>query len=167
MKTSFTFFDIVALICIIVPAVRCLFRGFTKEILSLVGIIGGIVLGRMLSVSVGSMFGAWIHYEWAMKAIGFVVVYFVFNTICSIAALILSKLMKKTPLTTADRLGGLALGAVKGFLVVGVFVLLVNGISGSIDHSFLKTSFIARPALGFMKLLTGIVIPAAKHAATL
>jgi membrane protein required for colicin V production len=167
MKTSFTFFDIVALICIIVPAVRCLFRGFTKEILSLVGIIGGIILGRMFCGPVGSLFGSWVHYDWALRALGFVVVYFVVNTACSIASLILAKLMKKTPLTAADRLGGLALGVLKGILIVGVFVLLVNGIAGSIDHSFLKTSCFARPILSFMKLLTGIVIPAAKHAASI
>jgi membrane protein required for colicin V production len=165
MKTSFTTFDVIAIIAILVPAARCLFRGFTKEILSLIGLIGGIILGRMFCGPAGSLFHAWVKSQWALNAIGFVIVYFVINTACVVTSLFLSKLMRKTALSSVDRLGGFALGALKGVLIAGLFVLLVNSVAGSIDHSFLATSILARPLLGFMKLLTGIVIPAAKHAA--
>ncbi len=164
MKTGFTFFDFLTLAIILVPAVRCLFRGFTKEILSLGGLVGGLIFGRLLCGPVGAMFQTWVQNEYAQKAIGFVVVYLIINTSCIVAAYVLNRLMKKTPLTAADRLGGFALGALKGIFVVGLFVLLVNGISGSIDHSILKNSLFARPILVFMKFLTGLVFPAG-HAA--
>ena len=167
MKTTFTLFDVVAMIAILVPAVRCLFRGFTKEILSLAGMIGGIILGRMFCGQAGSFFHAWVQNQWALNAIGFVIIYFVINTACAAASYFLGKIMKKTVLSSADRLAGFALGALKGILIAGLFVLLVNGVAGSIDHSFLKTSIFARPLLSFMKLLTGLIIPAAKHAASI
>ncbi len=165
MKTGFTFFDFLATAIIIVPGVRCLFRGFTKEILSIGGLVGGLIFGRLLCGPVGAMFQTWVSNEYAQKAVGFVVVYIIINTACVIAAYLLTRLMKKTPLTAADRIGGFALGALKGIFIAGLFVLLVNGISGSIDHSILKNSILARPILTIMKLLTGLVFPSGHTAA--
>ena len=167
MKTALTTFDVFAIIVILIPAVRCLFRGFTKEILSLVGLLGGIILGRLFCGQVGSLFHNWVQNQWAINAIGFVLIYFIINTACVVASFLMSKFMKKTALTAVDRLGGFALGVLKGVLIAGVFVLIVNSIAGSIDHSFLATSILARPILVIMKLITGIVIPAAKHAAAI
>lgn len=155
-------FDIIALIVILIPAIKSLIKGFLKEIFETVGLVGGLILGRLLCVPVGSLFKAWISNEWAMKAVGFVVVYLIVFLACFIIQFVAKKAVNKVNLTTADRIGGFLVGAIKGMLLIGVFVLLVNGLTGSIDKSFLKDTYLARPLLGFMKIVTGIVIPTIK-----
>ncbi|HOX29201.1 MAG TPA: CvpA family protein, partial [bacterium] len=151
-------FDIIALIIIAAPGVRSMLRGFVKEAFSLGGIVVGLIAARLFHTQAAAFFKGWIKQDLFANALGYVSIYLAINVAAEVISFFLSKILKKAQLGAVDRLGGFAVGALKGLFVVGLFVMLVNGIAGSIDKSFLSGSLLARPILGFMKIITGVVI---------
>jgi membrane protein required for colicin V production len=153
------FFDMVGLVIISVMGLRCAMRGFIKEAFSLAGIVLGLILARALGHSIGAMYN--MSNVYISNAFGYATVLFAVILISAIAAWIISMTIKKTFLSLTDRLAGFAVGMAQGMLVVGLFVLVINGLAGSLDKSFLRDSIIAHPILGFMKFISGLILPGA------
>jgi len=159
---SFTVFDIVALVIILLLAIRCLIRGFVKEILSLAGIIGGVILGRLYADQAAEFFMPWVDKESVALVAGFAAICIGCVIVASLASWLISRVIRKSFLGWIDRLAGFIVGALQGLLITGVFVLVIYGIYGSLDKSFLKDSVLAGPMLDMMHFLSGLVVPAIK-----
>jgi membrane protein required for colicin V production len=152
-------FDAISLILIGVLGIRSAFRGFIKEIFSFVGIVMGIISARLYCHQAAEFFSVWIKNEYIASALGFALILFFIIIAMGAVSWIVFRIIKHTMLNPANHIAGFFVGAIQGMLIAGLFVLVVNGIAGSIDNSFLKSSFMAHPLLGFMKFISGIVLP--------
>ena len=116
--------DIIILIIVGLSAVISLFRGFVREVLSLVAWVAAF----------------WVAFTFTEQAAGFLVNYIELPSVRSIVAFVgllvvtliliglinflIAKLVDKTGLTGTDRFLGVLFGVVRGIAVVGILVLL-------------------------------------------
>ena len=154
---SFSVFDLIALGVMFLLALRCVFRGFIKEVFSLAGLVGGIILGRLYYQDAAGFFRPWIERDVIQNVLGFAVICIGVIVITGVASWLISLLIKRTFLGLLDRVAGFCVGAVQGLLLVGVFVMIVSAFAGSVDDSFLDDSVLVRPILSFMNFISGIV----------
>ncbi len=63
--------------------------------------------------------------EQAAPTIGFIVVFLAVFLAITVVGWLMSKLIKATPLDLADKLGGMAVGLLKGALIISVLLLLL------------------------------------------
>ena len=155
---SLTVFDIVALAVITLFGVRCLMRGFVKEVFSLAGIIGAVVLGRLYYQEAAEFFKPWVPGELQSNVLGFAAIALGVLLSASLASWLVFKLIHKTFLAVADRLGGLAVGILQGGLVMGIFLMVVVSVTGSLEKSFVADSVLAPYLLEFVRFLSGIIL---------
>jgi len=155
---TFTVFDIVTLVIVSLFALRCLLRGFVKEVFSLAGIIGAVVLGRLYYREAAEFFQPWVSGELQANVLGFAAICIIVLVSASLASWLVFKLVHKTFLGIADRLGGLAVGALQGVLAMGVFLLVVVSVTGSLEQSFVSDSVLAPWILEAVRYLSGIIL---------
>lgn len=157
-----TGFDTFALVVIGVLGTRSLLRGFFKELGSLAGIVGGVILARMFSGVVAGILKSFVKYEFAAQALAFAVICVVVGIAASVLTSTMAALVRKTGLGIMDRLGGFAVGALQGTILVGVVLLVGTAVSGGLlEKSFAAGSMFAPPILAFMKMLSGVVFTGA------
>lgn len=152
-------FDIIALLIIGALGVRSAFRGFVKEIFSFAGVIIGIIFARLYCHQAAAFLSVWIKNEYLASVAGFAMILFFTIIATGAVSWIVFRIIKHTLLNPANRIAGFFVGALQGMLIAGLFVLVVNGIAGSLDNSFLQSSILAHPLLGFVKFISGLVLP--------
>jgi membrane protein required for colicin V production len=155
---SLTGFDIFTLLLVGILGVRCMMRGFIKEVFTLAGLVASIILARMFSLPVGQMLFPSLKNAMAASAAGFVVVCFVVNLAATLASYLLAHVVQKIKLGPVDRIAGFCVGALQGMLVSGMLVLFAAGIAGKLESSFLKTSLFAPSLLKFMTFISGSIL---------
>ncbi|HOC91146.1 MAG TPA: CvpA family protein [bacterium] len=156
-SNTFTRFDIAALVIAGALAVRCMFRGFVKELFSLAGIIGGIFLARCLRSNAAELFFPDVEGKFLSETLGFALILVAVVSASTIGSWLISRIIKKSILGAFNRIGGLAIGALQGAILAGVFVAVVSGISGGLENSFLKDSFFAPVLLNMIQAISGII----------
>jgi len=115
---------------VIVLAARCFVRGFVHEVLSAasigVGLLAGLLLSNTVMQKVLARIGASVLPIEAQYAIAF--------ALCFIAGFIVMKIIERmiregleaSSLDIFDRILGLGLGIIEGFIVVGLFVVILK-----------------------------------------
>jgi len=109
--------DIVILVPIAINAFVGFGKGLIKMILSLVGIIIGVVLAGQFYDTVGSWFGFFGNEDIA-NVLGFILILGVVIVIAEILGTIIRKMVSITLLGWVDRLGGAVLGAFIGVIFI-------------------------------------------------
>ncbi|GAB6277801.1 MAG: CvpA family protein [Rectinema sp.] len=142
---------------VIILAARCFSRGFVHEVLTVasiaVGILAGLLLSNTVIVQILPKVGA--------STLPYQVQYIIAFLLCFIAGFILMKIIERMiregleaiSLDVFDRILGLVLGIVEGFIVVGLFIVILQ-IQSLVDvKSILANSM-------YVKLLDPIIEPA-------
>lgn len=121
------YLDIIIGIILIIFAIGGLKNGIIKEAFSLVAFIGGIYGAIRLSDLVGKWLGNVINLdpEW-MSVISFIIVFIALALLISWLGNLLAGLIENLNLGFIDKIGGLVFGIAKGFLLVGVMILLLD-----------------------------------------
>jgi membrane protein required for colicin V production len=121
------YLDIIIAIILILFAIGGLRNGIIKEAFSLVAFIGGIYGAFKLSTYVGELLAKLINVspEW-MVVISFIVVFIALALLISWLGNLLSDLFASLSLGFVDKLGGLVFGIAKGFLLIGVLILILD-----------------------------------------
>ncbi|MBW1695821.1 MAG: CvpA family protein [Deltaproteobacteria bacterium] len=102
---------------------RGLLRGFVKEVVSLIGILGGFYGACVYYVQVGKLLSRWLSHSPYLNFVSFFMVFVgVFISISLLGALI-RYLMDIVFLGWIDRILGAAVGTVKGILIVSLLLL--------------------------------------------
>ena len=119
-----TTFDLFAfgtiLFCIVLSAMR----GLMGEVFSFVGWLVALAIARFLAVDVSNfMFSSMQPRELAVVC-AFVATYFAARLMLAFTHQVFDLVIKKAHLSTLNRIGGAALGSLKGVLVVSITVLL-------------------------------------------
>ena len=118
--------DYAIIAVIAISALISVIRGFIREALSLItwGLASG--LGFLFAKPLGHYFAATIPHPTLRLAIGFAIIFLGVLILGAIINSIISTLVKKTGLSSTDRLLGIIFGLARGFLVVVILLMLTK-----------------------------------------
>ena len=142
---------------VIILAARCFVRGFIHEILSVASIALGILAGLLLSNTVILQILPKINAD----KLPYQAQYIIAFVLCFIAGFLLMKIIERmlrqgleaSNLDILDRILGLILGVAEGFIVVGLFIVILE-IQPIVDAKAILSNSL------YVKLLGPIVEPA-------
>jgi membrane protein required for colicin V production len=145
--------DIVILVCLVVPVFIGLKIGLIKAVLSLVGLIIGVVLASNLYKPLANIMG-FISNENVANIIAFIIILLVVMVAATIAVHLLKFIASITMLGWVDHLGG----AIFGFLLGAILwsALLATWVK-FFDTDLIKEAFIAGILLDKFPLILGLL----------
>ncbi len=134
-----TVVDVVVIFVIFLSALFSLIRGFVKEAISLATWIIAIWLAATFAPKLAAVLPNSIESEAVRQAVGFGVLFVLTLVIGAIINTLINQLVKKTGLSGADRIFGVAFGVLRGGLIVIVFVV-VGGMTPLPDTDWWQSS---------------------------
>lgn len=138
--------DILVIVTIILSAVIAFFRGFIREILTIIGVVGGLAgayfLGPKLIPIFRSMFGVGenaedgegkeaklfdlIPYELIADGLAYGSIFLIIVIVLSIISHFLASATKKSGLNVVDRSLGVLFGVLRGVVLLGLIYLPIH-----------------------------------------
>ena len=119
-----TVVDVILIVVIFLSALFSLIRGFVKESISLATWVIAIWLAATFAPKLADVLPLSIESEAVRQAIGFGVLFILSLVVGAVVNMLVSQVVKKTGLSTADRVFGVAFGALRGGLIIVVFVVI-------------------------------------------
>jgi membrane protein required for colicin V production len=121
-------FDLIVLSLVVILGLKGLFRGLTKELFGLVGIVGGVFVASRLAKSTGEIANSIIPVdnESTILLIGFIITLVIFWIIAYLLGVILEKVFSASGLGVFDRLLGFVFGAGKIFLLFAIIAYALS-----------------------------------------
>lgn len=106
--------------------VRGVFRGLVKELSSIVGVFGGFYGAYTYYPQLAKPLGHWISNAGYLNILSFLILFVVIYLLVSITGVMIKHLMNIVFLGWVDRIGGTLFGAVKGFLITAVVIMILT-----------------------------------------
>ena len=100
-------------------------RGFTRTVIGLCVFVFGLLLACWLYGSIGSMYSDYVSHRVIANFLGFVTVYAVIGIGGALIGWAMVKFYKTVGLNWLDRLLGVGIGLVRGFVIATVFVMVL------------------------------------------
>lgn len=119
-----TVVDIVVIFVIFLSALFSLIRGFVREAISLATWIIAIWLAATFAPKLAAALPVSIESEAVRQAVGFGVLFVLTLMVGALVNMLVGQVVKKTGLSSADRLFGVAFGILRGGLIIIVFVVI-------------------------------------------
>jgi len=121
-------FDVIVLSLILILGLKGLFRGLTKELFGLIGIVGGVFIASRLAKTTGDIVNGIIPIdnESTILLIGFIATLVLFWILAYLAGIVLSKIFSASGLGIFDRIFGFLFGAGKIFLLFAIISYAVS-----------------------------------------
>ena len=121
-----TVVDVVVIFVIFLSALFSVIRGFVKEAISLATWIIAIWIAATFASKLSAALPDNIESEAVRQAIGFGVLFVLSLMVGALVNTLVSHLVKKTGLSGADRIFGVAFGVLRGALIIVVFVVIAG-----------------------------------------
>jgi len=134
-----TVVDVVVIFVIFLSALFSLIRGFVKEAISLATWIIAIWLAATFAPKLAAALPNSIESEAVRQAIGFGVLFVLTLMVGAIVNTLINQVVKKTGLSGADRIFGVAFGVLRGGLIIIVFVV-IGGMTPLPDYDWWQSS---------------------------
>ena len=134
-----------------------LWRGFIREMISLIGLVAAFLLASRLSGYAGDFLSQWLPNETVADIAGFGLVFILVMLLVGIVGAIIRKLVDLAGLTATDRTLGLFFGIARGILLIAVAFLIYTSYSKP-DPVWAKHSLLTPYAIQLGDLL-GQAIP--------
>lgn len=118
-------FDGVDVLILTITAISCMFglwRGFVKEVLSLLAWIVALLVARVYSGGLAPMLGAWIVSETMQQIFAFAVLFIATLLLGALVNHLVAKLIDISGLKLTDRLLGGVFGIARGVVILMVFL---------------------------------------------
>lgn len=116
------------------------FRGFVREIISLVAWLLGLIISLRYAVVAQNYLAAWIAVESVRYFVSFVALFLSVVMLGLLINALVSVLMAKAGLSFTDRLIGVFFGAARGAIVVSVILLMIAHLGTVRDSVALRES---------------------------
>lgn len=125
------YFDIIITAMVVILALKGLFTGLIREICSIVGIIGGVLLASRFSETLGNAINSLIKLEsqTLVNLIGFVVILGAIWIISLVVAEILVRFAKFIKLGVLDKVLGVFVAGIKIFLILSIIFFTFSKIN--------------------------------------
>lgn len=121
-----SFLDIICIAIIVIAAIRCTFRGFITEVMSMAALILGIVVAIFFSKAGAVLVDTYIGYSRWNQIVAFLILFVVVYLVVKLIERMLHSLLERIRLERLDRALGLFLGIVEGCVVVFLIVYLLR-----------------------------------------
>jgi membrane protein required for colicin V production len=136
------YIDLIVIIVILLSAGLAFFRGFIREALTILGVVGGLLAAYQFGDDVTPLFNSWlgvsndpnsleaqrqfagvIGYDQLAKVLAYACVFILVVVILSIVSYFLSRGAEKIGLGMIDRTFGVIFGIARGILILGLIYL--------------------------------------------
>ena len=152
-KGSMHWIDIVLLVCLVVPTFIGLKQGLIKAVLSLVGIILGVVLASNFYLNLAGAL-SFISNPSVANIVSYILILVVVMVIASILARLLKAVLKMVMLGWVNNLGGAIFGLLMGAITLGAILAVIVKYFGP---SMLSESLISAILLDKFPLILGFL----------
>jgi membrane protein required for colicin V production len=129
--------DIVLIVILLVTLVLGLIKGLVRQIIGILAVVGGLILGAVYYSRAGAVFHKIISSEMVSNFVGFLAIFLLILLAGWLVGFLVSKLIKG-PLAFVNHVMGGVLGLFKGVLICGVivFAMLVFEVrKGTLEQS--------------------------------
>ncbi len=135
-------FDLAMVLVLAFFTVKGAFRGFFRELFSVVGLIAGVYFGIRYAGIVDGFLSANLTFlsPSLSRGASIALVFFAVCVVCSLLGSLFCKILSMVSLGALDRMFGLLAGACKGAAVVVIVVMVLNRAQSFISRSFLEQS---------------------------
>jgi membrane protein required for colicin V production len=123
-----TSFDFVLLAVVGISVAFALWRGFVREMLSLLSWVGAFFVARYFGASVALMLPKIITQADLRLGLGYGVVFLSSLLLFTLASILIAKLVRIAGLTLTDRVLGVVFGLARG-VMIAVLLVLVGGLT--------------------------------------
>jgi len=137
--------------------VLSLWRGFVREIISLIGLVAAFMIAGRASGMATEMVQGWIPNSTAAGLAGFGLVFISVMLVVALIGALIRKLVDMADLTASDRTLGMVFGLARGLLLIGLFFLIYTTYAKP-DTAWMKNSVLTPYAVQMGDLL-GRTIP--------
>ncbi len=143
---NLSIFDIISVSLILILGIKGVINGFIKELLGLVGIVGGIFIASRYAQEAGALINKNIYQldnSATIYLAGFVTVLVLFWLASIFLGHILEGILNMSGLGMINKLAGFAVGSAKIFLVFSILAVTLSNIEfiKSKTDEYLSTSF--------------------------
>jgi membrane protein required for colicin V production len=122
--------DVVLAVFLAMFALRGLFRGFSRELFALIGLVGGVAFALANYGAAAEMLPPSVPGD-LRPFVAFVVLFFAVVLAARLAGALLHRLLGIVYLSPLDRIAGALFGAVKGAALIGCGILLIRAYAPS------------------------------------
>ena len=140
------YFDYLLIGVVGLSVVLSLWRGFVREIISLIGLVAAFFAASRASGYAGDFLGKWIPNGTISDIAGFVLVFVLIMLVVGIIGMIIRKLVDMADLTATDRTLGIFFGAARGVLLIALTFLIYTSYAKP-DYSWMKESLLTPYAI--------------------
>jgi membrane protein required for colicin V production len=139
-----TAFDFIAIAVVAISAIFGIWRGFVREVFSLVSWIAAFWLARTFAGVVAMWLPASLSHHGLRTIIAFIAIMLVTLLVLSLVSMLIAHLVKAAGLTASDRTLGAAFGLLRGVLIAVIMVLL-GGMTSEPREAYWRNALLARP----------------------
>lgn len=125
MLDGFPWFDLLFLVIILYTLVMGFFKGFVKEIISIIFFIIGLVVAFNNWMKISNLLRTVLKISLVCDFLSFLLILIEFMLIGTFIAFILKKIFVRGPIKFLDRMAGLIFGGIKGIFIVLVIIILI------------------------------------------
>lgn len=161
MSTLDTFLIVVIVLC----GILGIYWGFIRQVLSVAGLIAGLVLASRYGERVADWLSSFITNETVVQALGFLFVLIAVSAIVSLLATLLRRFVGLLFLGWLDHLIGGVLGLVQGMLLCTVLLLVAAVFPTAVFANALADSRVAPQLMRVIGSMILIFLPAPFHLA--
>ena len=119
-------FDMAIVIILVYCVVRGIFRGLTKEISSIIGVLAGFYAAYTYYMELAKPLARWIADSGYLNIVSFMIIFTVVFLMVSILGIIIKYLLNITFLGWVDRICGAGFGLIKSVLIISVFLIVLT-----------------------------------------
>jgi membrane protein required for colicin V production len=142
--------------------IRGFFRGFIKEVFSLVGALAGFYIACIYYTDAAKLLVRWVPAFGYLNIISFVIIFIGIFTLISIVGTGIKYLLNIVLLGWVDRIFGMLFGAAKGVLIGAVLLFVLTAFVPQ-SASMIKSSTLAPEITRISEKMIGIVPAAVKR----
>ncbi len=123
MKSAMNFLDIAIVIILSYCLIRGIFRGFVKELSSIIGVLGGFYAAYTYYPLVARLFSRWISNISYLNILSFLIIFCLVVIIISLLGVLIKHILRVAFLGWFDRICGAGFGIIKGILIAAVILI--------------------------------------------
>jgi len=151
------YFDYILIAIVGLSMLLSLWRGFVREIISLIGLVAAFLIASRTSGTAGDFLSEWIPNSTTADIAGFIMIFVVIMIVVGLLGAIVRKLVDLADLTATDRTLGMFFGIARGLLLIALSFLIYTSYSQK-QPSWAKKSLLTPYAIQASNLL-GQAIP--------
>ena len=150
------FVDYILIAIVGLSMVLSLWRGFVREVISLIGLVLAFLAASRLSGRAGDFLGEWITNATVADIAGFALVFIVVMILVGLIGALIRRLVDLAALTATDRTLGIFFGAARGMLLIALSFLVYTSYAKP-DTPWLKKSLLTPYAIELGEMLGGVI----------